>query len=266
MVLDNTSEPLSPAPVFPAKDGDIKRAEADYRAREMELASKIGNLETEYPGYSAYELNADEIGHDPNKLAAILTALHSNDKRDEVQETLEKIFELQYSLSTHNEVGAAERKTVRVGQSLGNVVTSGYCNCPICSGKWSGGPTASGVMPTENHTIAVDLNNPIVPMGTRIVMNGIEYTVEDTGVFGKFGVAFDVYYDSHSVAWQHGRQTWEAYIADGGGTQEMEVLVTPGEQRLTVTLKNNGLDYVAGQLLTEAQKDWYESLGRPGSV
>ena len=29
-------------------------------------------------------------------------------------------------------------------------------------------------------TIAVDAQNPFVPMGTRIIMNGIEYTVEDT--------------------------------------------------------------------------------------
>ena len=68
---------------------------------------------------------------------------------------------------------------------MGQVVTSGYCNCPICCGIWSGGPTASGVYPTANHTLAVDASNPFVPMGTKVVMNGVEYTVEDTGAFGK---------------------------------------------------------------------------------
>lgn len=53
--------------------------------------------------------------------------------------------------------------TIQAGQSLGNVVTSAYCSCPICCGVWSGGPTASGVMPTANHTLAVDANNPFVP-------------------------------------------------------------------------------------------------------
>ena len=29
-----------------------------------------------------------------------------------------------------------------------------------------------------NHTLAVDAANPFLPMGTKVVMNGIEYTVE----------------------------------------------------------------------------------------
>ena len=62
-------------------------------------------------------------------------------------------------------------------------MTSGYCNCRICCGVWSGGPTASGAYPTANHTIAVDASNPFVPIGTKVVMNGVEYTVEDTGAF-----------------------------------------------------------------------------------
>ena len=63
------------------------------------------------------------------------------------------------------------------------MVTSGYCNCSICCGRWAGGPTASGAYPKANHTIAVDANNPFVPMGTHVVMNGVEYVVEDTGAF-----------------------------------------------------------------------------------
>ena len=260
MLLTHTLAPSTLGTTFTAEDEDINGADADYRAMEAELAGKIGNLEAEYPGYASYELNAAEIGHDPYKLAAILTILHDNYKREDVQETLKEIFELQYNLSTRDEAGVPERKTVRVGQSLGNVVTSGYCNCPICCGQWSGGPTASGAMPTSNHTIAVDRNNPIVPMGTKIVMNGIEYTVEDTGNFARYGVAFDVYYDSHSAAQQHGHRTWEAYIADDNGTQEVEVLVSPGSQQFTAVLKNNGLDYVADQLLSEDQIDWYKLL------
>ena len=61
----------------------------------------------------------------------------------------------------------------------------------FCCGQWSGGPTASGAYPTANHTIAVDANNPTVPMGTKVVMNGVEYTVEDTGAFARYGVDFE---------------------------------------------------------------------------
>lgn len=37
--------------------------------------------------------------------------------------------------------------------------------------------TASGEYPTA-HTIAVDASNPFVPIGTKVVMNGVEYTVK----------------------------------------------------------------------------------------
>ena len=59
---------------------------------------------------------------------------------------------------------------------------------------------------TANHTLAVDASNPFVPMGTKVVMNGVEYTVEDTGAFARYGVQFDVYYDSHAAASAHGHQ------------------------------------------------------------
>ena len=41
-----------------------------------------------------------------------------------------------------------------------------YCGGPCCCGQWAGGPTASGVMPTPNHTVACgDL-----PFGTRLMI------------------------------------------------------------------------------------------------
>ena len=90
--------------------------------------------------------------------------------------------------------------------------------------------------------------------------NGVEYTVEDTGGFGKYGVAFDVYYDSHDAALAHGHKTWEAYIADDNGTKEVEVMVASGSQQFSAVLKNNGLDYVAEQLLTKDEMDRYNLL------
>lgn len=260
MLMTHGIAPSTLATTYTAEDVDIKGAESDYRALEAELSGKVADLESEYPGYSSYELTAGQIGHDPYKLAALLTVLHEDYKREDVQETLKKIFETQYNLSMSDEAGTVERKRVRVGQSLGNVVTSGYCACSICCGQWAGGPTASGVMPTANHTIAVDARNPIVPMGTKIVMNGIEYTVEDTGNFARYGVAFDVYYDDHNTALQHGHRTWEAFISDGNGDREVEVLVSSGHEAFSATLKNNGLDYVADKLLTNDQKELYDLL------
>ena len=158
--------------------------------------------------------------------------------------------------------GLAQTKTVRVGESLGLVVTSGYCNCPICCGQWSGGPTASGAMPTANHTIAVDAANPFVPIGTHVVMNGVEYVVEDTGAFARYGVQFDVYYDNHAAASAHGHQTWEAYIADSNGNQEVQVTTTKEVNRLDVTMTNHSLDAVLRSRMTEEEQERYDAYNK----
>lgn len=139
--------------------------------------------------------------------------------------------------------------TIQAGQSLGNVVTSGYCQCSICCGQWAGGPTASGVMPTADHTLAVDASNPFVPMGTKIIMNGIEYTVEDTGNFDQYGVQFDVFFADHTTASNWGHRTFEAFLADG---DENTVSVT----RTGFHVKNLTYeDYIALGILTEKQEE-----------
>lgn len=245
---------------YSADDADINGAETDYRVLVAELRTKLSDLESYYPGYENYELQSGEIGHDPYRLAALLTVLHECYLREDVQDTLQEIFNAQYAISTEDITGSSTTKTVRVGQSLGVVVTSGYCNCAQCCGQWAGGPTASGVYPQANHTIAVDAWNPIVPMGTKIVMNGVEYTVEDTGPLERYGVAFDVYYDDHNVAQNHGHQNWEAFIADDNGSESVTVTVVNSVPTLKATLKNYGLDHAAHELLDEDGYARYQLL------
>jgi 3D (Asp-Asp-Asp) domain-containing protein len=81
--------------------------------------------------------------------------------------------------------------------------TTGYCNCRRCAGKWAGHATASGVMPRENHTIAVDPR--LIPLGTVVEIDGRLYVAEDTGGAIK-GKRIDVYYKSHRNASRHGVQ------------------------------------------------------------
>ena len=118
----------------------------------------------------------------------------------------------------------------------------------------------SFVYPTANHTIAVDASNPFVPIGTKVVMNGVEYTVEDTGAFARYGVQFDVYYDNHAAASAHGHQTWEAYIADDNGSQEVTVTSTSTKKILYVTLTNGSFDAVARANLNAEQLIIYNAL------
>ena len=158
-----------------------------------------------------------------------------------------------YLKEVFDEMNSFENKTItttiQAGQSLGQVVTSAYCSCSICCGQWAGGPTASGVMPTPNHTLAVDADNPFVPMGTHVIINGTEYVVEDTGAFDQFGVQFDVYFSDHAEASAYGHKTFEAYLADGN---ENTVEVT----RSGAYVKNlNFEDYIALGKLTQEQEE-----------
>lgn len=246
---------------YTAEDDDILGAEEDYRAMEEELRRQIREMQ-EDDDYDSYELHVDEIGHNPWELASLLTVLYEDYSRREVQRMLRQLFEAQYSLSSSVSVETVtETRTVRVGESLGTVTTSGYCNCRICCGQWSGGPTASGVYPTANHTLAVDASNPFVPMGTKVIMNGVEYKVEDTGNFARYGVQFDVYYDSHIAASLHGHKQWECYLADDNGSNTVEVTTTQTQRVLNITTTNRSLtSVIANMNLTEEERERYQLL------
>lgn len=244
---------------YPSTDEDIYETERAYAALEEALNRQINNMESTHPGYEEYWYQVDEISHNPYHLISYFTAKYGEFTYEQVKDEVEEIFREQYSLYV-DEVNdtVTETKTVRVGESLGQVVTSGYCNCSICCGAWAGGPTASGAYPTANHTIAVDAANPFVPMGTKVVMNGVEYVVEDTGAFARYGVQFDVYYDSHSAASAHGHKTWEAFIADDNGSREVEVTTTEVVNRLEVTLTNHNLDTVLRSRMDENEEKRYD--------
>lgn len=245
-----------------ASDDEIYAAEDYYSALEDALQAQIDNVRQAYPGYDEYNFQVDEISHNPYQLTSYLTVLFGNYKEHEIRDALTELFQEQYRMRVEGSTQTiTDTRTVRVGESLGSVVTSGYCNCSICCGRWSGGATASGAMPQANHTIAVDAQNPIVPMGTKIVMNGVEYTVEDTGNFARYGVAFDVYYGSHAEASAHGHKNWEAYLADDNGSQTVEVTQTRTVRVLNVSLTNQGLDVVAKERLDSTEAvNWYNIL------
>ena len=248
---------------YSSTDEDIYAAENAYRALEEALNTQINQMESTHPDYDEYRYQIDEIGHNPYQLISYLTVKYGGFTYDEVADEIKEIFRQQYGITTDStRETVTETKTVRVGESLGLVVTSGYCNCPICCGQWSGGPTASGAMPTANHTIAVDAANPFVPIGTHVVMNGVEYVVEDTGAFARYGVQFDVYYDNHAAASAHGHQTWEAYIADSNGNQEVQVTTTKEVNRLDVTMTNHSLDAVLRSRMTEEEQERYDAYNK----
>lgn len=91
---------------------------------------------------------------------------------------------------------------------LGDWIATGYCPAECCCGSWAWGATASGVMPTANHTVACNS----LPFGTQLMIDGIVYTVEDTG-WSPYGDAWvDIFFDTHSEALAWGERTVSVYL------------------------------------------------------
>ena len=112
-----------------------------------------------------------------------------------------------YQTGVENELAAEEEVEEVPSMHLWGVATiTHYCNCSVCCGQWAGGGTASGTVPTSGRTVAADL-----PFGTRLMINGHEYIVEDRGVSGCW---VDIYCDSHSEALARGMYQTEVFIID----------------------------------------------------
>lgn len=125
----------------------------------------------------------------PEETAAAIT--------EAAAETTEEVAE---TTAAAAETTTAEETTAAAPQMTyaGEFLLTAYCSCPICCGKWSGGPTASGVMPKEGRTIAVDKR--VIPLGTHVYIDGLgEFIAEDTGSAVK-GNHIDVYMGSHTAA------------------------------------------------------------------
>lgn len=91
------------------------------------------------------------------------------------------------------------------GTYLGNFRLTAYCNCSKCCGQWSGGATASGTTPTPGRTVAMGG----IAFGTKLLINGQVYTVEDRGT--AYGHV-DIYMGSHSEALNFGMQYADVYV------------------------------------------------------
>lgn len=93
------------------------------------------------------------------------------------------------------------------GSYYGTCRLTAYCNCSICCGQWANGLTASGTVPEQGRTIACNF----LPFGTRVIINGNTYVVEDTGSLAANTI--DIYFYSHSEAYVFGVQYADVYLA-----------------------------------------------------
>ena len=103
-----------------------------------------------------------------------------------------------------------------------NARCTAYCSCKKCCGKYaenrpldeSGNEiilTASGERAVQGITVGVDPN--VIPLGSKVVIDGHEYIAQDTGnpKVVKNNV-IDVYFDNHEDACAFGVQCQEAHV------------------------------------------------------
>ncbi len=107
------------ATTYPAEDGDMLGAEADYCSLEAELQHYLDTYESTHD-YDEYHFDLDDIEHDPYVLMSILSAWNDGQwTRADVQSTLQMLFDRQYTL-TENVVVEVRYRTETRTDSEGN--------------------------------------------------------------------------------------------------------------------------------------------------
>ena len=98
VIMDGVGSGIA-ASTYPSQDADMLGAEAQYCEMEAELQRYLDTYESTHD-YDEYHFDLDTIEHDPYVLISMITALHQGEwTLDEVQGTLQMLFDRQYSLT-----------------------------------------------------------------------------------------------------------------------------------------------------------------------
>ena len=98
VIMDGVGSGIA-ASTYPSQDADMLGAEAQYCEMEAELQRYLDTYESTHD-YDEYHFDLDTIEHDPYVLISMITALHQGEwTLDEVQGTLQMLFEKQYILT-----------------------------------------------------------------------------------------------------------------------------------------------------------------------
>ena len=103
------------------------------------------------------------------------------------------------------EIFFAERIPSGHWESAGRYRMTHFCPCRKCNGR-NAGRTASGAPMTVGRTVATGRE---FPFGTRLLINGTVYTVEDRGVPNG---CVDILVGSHSEAYRRGVFRSEIFV------------------------------------------------------
>ena len=108
---------------YTSEDADLVAVENNYAALETDLQRRIDNIERDNPGYDEYRYDLDSIGHNPHELASYLTALLQTYTPATAQAEIQRIFELQYTLTLTEEVEIRYRTETSTDPDTGEITT-----------------------------------------------------------------------------------------------------------------------------------------------
>ena len=119
-----------------------------------------------------------------------------------IKKPVDKIVQVQEKITVTSRSSNLPRKTATKtsGSSVKIYKITAYCPCSKCCGKFASGRTASGTKATAGRTIAAPSN---FKFGTKLLINGKEYVVEDRGGAIK-GNRIDLFVNTHSEALRWG--------------------------------------------------------------
>lgn len=133
----------------------------------------------------------NDVEIEKNKISEVIT-----------KEPVQKIVQVQSNVVTSRSSTTSRTSTQADSNSLSSnskvkiYKVTAYCSCAKCCGKHANGYTAAGTKATAGRTVAAPSN---FAFGTKLLINGKEYTVEDRG--GAInGNRIDVYVSSHTQA------------------------------------------------------------------
>lgn len=114
-----------------------------------------------------------------------------------VKEPVNKIVQVQKSVTSRSTSSRTNAETTPVSAGTTKIFkVTAYCACSKCCGSHATGYTSSGTRATAGRTVATSSQ---FSFGTKLLINGHEYTVEDRG--GAItGNKIDVYMNSHAEA------------------------------------------------------------------
>lgn len=151
----------------------------------------------------------DNDGWDAIEVAGVKYYVCDKYLTDTKPETIKKVTELKPIVETS--APAETQYTSGQGSKyIGKFKLTAYCACSQCCGQWAdaNATTASGTSAVQGRTVACNS----LPFGTRIVINGNVYVVEDRG--GMASNVIDVFFNSHQEALNFGVQYADVYYAD----------------------------------------------------